>query len=277
MNWLYTFDDLKNNITENKITLIDVRDKDSFVEGHIPGAANIPEIFTYLSMSTPEGLKHIEEIFIPKFRESGVMNEKPVVFYSDSLSSSYGAASRGYLILSYLGHKSVGVYAGGLNEWLTQNEKLEFGDIDSRSGNFISEINNDIFVTKNDVLKTIEKGTTKLLDDRDEEEWIGVSSSPYGKDYAPRKGRIKGAKWISWHKFLKREKELVYFRTPEEITKLCANENIFPEDEIIIYCFKGSRASNTYLALWSSGFRNIKVYFASWNEWSRDPSLPIEN
>jgi hypothetical protein len=27
------------------------------------------------------------------------------------------------------------------------------------------------------------------------DEWIAESSSPYGKDYAPRKGRIPGAKW----------------------------------------------------------------------------------
>lgn len=33
------------------------------------------------------------------------------------------------------------------------------------------------------------------LDVRDVDESIGDSSSPYGKDYAPRKGRIPGAKW----------------------------------------------------------------------------------
>jgi 3-mercaptopyruvate sulfurtransferase SseA len=33
------------------------------------------------------------------------------------------------------------------------------------------------------------------LDVRDVDAWIGDSSSPYGKDYAPRKGRIPGAKW----------------------------------------------------------------------------------
>lgn len=33
------------------------------------------------------------------------------------------------------------------------------------------------------------------LDVRDVDEWIGGSSSPCGKDYAPRKGRIPGAKW----------------------------------------------------------------------------------
>jgi thiosulfate/3-mercaptopyruvate sulfurtransferase len=34
------------------------------------------------------------------------------------------------------------------------------------------------------------------LDVRDVDEWIGVSSSPYDKDYAPSKGRIPGSRWI---------------------------------------------------------------------------------
>ncbi len=277
MKLFYTTEEIKQLLFEKKICLIDVRDKDSFVEGHIPGSANIPEIFSYLSMSTEEGLKQIEDTFTPKLNEAGVSNDVPVVFYSDNLGSSYGAASRGYMILTYLGHQYSGVYVEGLNEWLLRHEKLEFGDVKPRAGKFIPLINHNIFVTKNDVLEALNNSKIKLLDDRDEEEWMGVSSSPYGKDYAPRKGRIKGAKWIAWHKFLKREKDVVLFQPKEIILDLCASQNIFQDDELIIYCFKGSRASNTYLALITAGFKNVRVYFASWNEWSRDPSLPIEN
>lgn len=44
-----------------------------------------------------------------------------------------------------------------------------------------------------------------------------------------------------------------------------------------MYCFKGARASNTFIALRNAGFNKLKNYFASWNEWSRDPSLPIDD
>jgi len=41
---------------------------------------------------------------------------------------------------------------------------------------------------------------------RDRVEWIGASSSPYGVDFAPRKGRLPGAIWIPWYDFMdKRE------------------------------------------------------------------------
>ena len=61
-----------------------------------------------------------------------------------------------------------------------------------------------------------------------------------------------------------------------EILAECATVGITPDTPVIIYCCKGARASNTFVALEEAGIRNVGIYFGSWNEWSRDPSLPIE-
>jgi thiosulfate/3-mercaptopyruvate sulfurtransferase len=45
---------------------------------------------------------------------------------------------------------------------------------------------------------------------------------------------------------------------------------------VVIYCFKGARASNTFVALADADVKNVSLYFGSWNEWSRDASLAIE-
>lgn len=50
-----------------------------------------------------------------------------------------------------------------------------------------------------------------------------------------------------------------------------------PYVAVTLYCFKGARTSNTYLALKMLGYAGVKTYFGSWNEWSKDPSLPIES
>jgi thiosulfate/3-mercaptopyruvate sulfurtransferase len=60
-----------------------------------------------------------------------------------------------------------------------------------------------------------------------------------------------------------------------EILAECATVGITPETPVIVYCFKGARA-NTFVALEEAGIKNVGIYFGSWNEWSRDPSLPIE-
>merc|ERR1712212_1353161 len=112
-----------------------------------------------------------------------------------------------------------------------------------------------------------------LLDVRDEEEWLGLSSSPYGKDFTPRKGRIPGAKWMEWYRLMTADGKVL---PKEEVEALMTAQGIRKEDEVIIYCFKGARASNTLMVLKENGYERVSNYFASWNEWSRNMDLPID-
>ena len=133
----------------------------------------------------------------------------------------------------------------------------------------------DVMLTKDDVAAAL--GTDAvLLDVRDIDEWTGESSSPYGKDFAPRKGRLPGAKWIEWYRFMKPSAQGPVFKSPLEVQAECATAGIAPDDTVYLYCFKGARASNSFLALKQAGFSDVRMYFGSWNEWSRDDALPIE-
>ena len=134
----------------------------------------------------------------------------------------------------------------------------------------------ELLATRDDVLETLEKGDAILLDNRDQDEWLGESSSPYGKDFVPRKGRLPGAVWLEWYELMD-DAEVPAFKSPEAIRDMAASKGISPDDNIIIYCFKGARASNTFVALRLAGFTNLRIYLGSWNEWSKDPELPIES
>jgi thiosulfate/3-mercaptopyruvate sulfurtransferase len=70
--------------------------------------------------------------------------------------------------------------------------------------------------------------------------------------------------------------DIPHFHSPEKIKAICARAGLYPDDDIIVYCFKGARASNTLLALKIAGFSRVRNYYGSWNEWSRDPTLPID-
>lgn len=273
---LYTPHEVKELVAKEPVVLIDIRDAEQFKKGHIPNAVNIPDIFFYLSESTPEGLANMQNKFKDLFSNAGLSPEKTAIVYEDSLNNRYGGSCRGYWLLSYLGHEKSGILDGGLSAWIKAGFPVSKEISLPKPTDFSPKPNNSIMATKDDVLKALHNPSIILLDDRDKVEWIGESSSPYGVDFAPRKGRIPGAKWIEWYEFMDQTLEVPAFKTKEEIQKLCAKKNIFPDDNIIIYCFKGSRASNTYIALKESGFKNLRVYFGSWNEWSRHPELPIE-
>ncbi|MEJ2441051.1 MAG: rhodanese-like domain-containing protein, partial [Gammaproteobacteria bacterium] len=63
---------------------------------------------------------------------------------------------------------------------------------------------------------------------------------------------------------------------PQTVAEACSKIGINADSEVIIYCFKGARASNTFVALQEAGIKNLKIYFGSWNEWSRNLDLPID-
>ena len=272
---LYTSEEIYKLNQEGKVTLIDVRDEAFYDEYHIEGAVNIPDIFYYLSMSTDEDLQTLQNKFRKHFSEAGVIQEKLLVFYEDSLTKRYCGSCRGYLIAKYLGHPEAGILYGGLDAWKAKGFPVSKETPVVHPTSFEVRLYSELFATKTDVLQAITDPDTILLDDRDEDEWKAESSSPYGVDFAPRKGHIPGAVWIEWREFLEQRDAYPAFKTKEDICALCLGKGITPDKNIIIYCFKGSRASNTYVALTLAGFHNVRVYFASWNEWARDPSLPI--
>jgi thiosulfate/3-mercaptopyruvate sulfurtransferase len=134
----------------------------------------------------------------------------------------------------------------------------------------------DILIDAKTMLAAVGNPKIVLLDVRDVDEWIGESSSPYGKDYCPRKGRIPGAVWLEWYRMMKPTAEGPRFKSKDEILAECATVGVTPASTVYLYCFKGARASNTFVALKNAGVKDVRMYFGSWNEWSRDPALPIE-
>ena len=259
------------------MVIIDTRDPDAYAAGHILGAVNIREIFTFLATSTPEGLKDLKGSFERQLGDAGISGKETVVFYEDSMNGGYGQSCRGYYLLTWLGYPKIKVLNGGYSAWVSNVLPTTPAPIVATPTTFPTNITTpDVMVTLGDV-KAALGSKTVLMDVRDVDEWIGDSSSPYGKDFAPRKGRLPGAKWLEWYRFMKPSALGPIFKTPDEVRAECATANIGLNDEIILYCFKGARASNTFLALTQAGFRNVRMYFGSWNEWSRDPSLPIES
>ncbi len=258
------------------VVLIDTRDADTFAQGHIPGAVNLREVFTFLATSTPEGLKALKDTFAQALGAAGLSGAETAVFYEDALNSGYGQSCRGYYLLSWLGYPKIKVLNGGFSAWKAAGLPVSTVATTPTPATFPTDLSpTDVMLTQADVLAAL--GTDAvLLDVRDVDEWIGESSSPYGKDFAPRKGRLPGAKWVEWYRFMKPTAQGPLFKSPDEVRAECATAGIKPDDKVYLYCFKGARASNTFLALKQAGFSDVRMYFGSWNEWSRDDSLPIE-
>jgi len=258
------------------VVVIDTRDPEQYAISHIPGAVNIREIFSYLSTSTSEGLLSMQDMFAKLLGDAGLSGKELAVIYEDAMNNGYGQSCRGYFLLKYLGYPSVSILHGGYKAWQDAGLPTTTEVPTPEKKTFPLNVDSSILIDKQEMLKALSNPSIIKLDVRDFDEWMGESSSPYGVDSCPRKGRIPGAVLIEWYSMMKQASMVPMFKSKEEMLAIANEVGIKPDSMVYIYCFKGARASNTLVALKEAGIENAKIYFASWNEWSRDPSLPIE-
>lgn len=269
-------DELANQLGQKDLVIIDTREPEDYIVDHIPGAINIYDIFTYLSTKDNGGYEAMRKKFAELFGAAGICGNERIVLYEDAMDNGYGRSCRGYFILKHLGHKNVTVLHGGYQAWVDKNLPLtrEIPKVEKKI--FAINPDNSIILTQEEMLASLEDSNIIKLDCRDHAEWVGISSSPYGPDYTPRKGRIPGAVWIEWYQTMRHINYIAWFKEPEELKKIFASVGIKPNSTVYIYCFKGARTSNMFIAMKLAGIKNVRNYFASWNEWSRNFSLPIE-
>lgn len=100
-----TYDDLKSGLDKGAIVLVDIREPDEFVAGHVPGAINLP-----LSRFTPAAL--------PK------PADKRVVIMCRSGNRSGRLAQ----ILPSIGRDDVADYTGSMIDWTRRGGMIVKGE-----------------------------------------------------------------------------------------------------------------------------------------------------
>ena len=270
--------ELSNLMEKTSVVVIDTRDPDSYAAGHIPGAVNVRDIFTYLATTDTDGLDALQDKFAELFGAAGISGAETVVLYEESMNSGFGQSCRGYFLLKSLGYDKAAVLHGGLVAWEAEGLPVTTEIPVTTAVAFpIGSAPTTLIATEEDMLEAIDDPDIVILDVRDKDEWLGLSSSPYGIDFCPRKGRIPGAVWLEWYNLMDEgEDGIAFFREPETILAACKKIGITENSKVFIYCFKGARASNTFVALQEAGIKDLKIYFGSWNEWSRNFDLPID-
>ena len=265
------------DMPQSDIVIIDTRAPEAFAAGHIPSAVNLHDIFTYLATSDAAGMSELTQKFADAFGAAGLDGAKTAVIYEEAMNSGFGQSCRGYFLLSYLGYPSIKVLHGGFAAWTAADMPVAHQAVSPVPAGFdIDPAAASLMLTVDDMKAALDTPEVSLLDVRDVDEWVATSSSPYGPDFCPRKGRIPGAVWIEWYRMMKPTADGPMMKSADEVLAECATVGITADTPVYLYCFKGARASNTFLALKEAGIKDVRIYFGSWNEWSRDMALPID-
>jgi thiosulfate/3-mercaptopyruvate sulfurtransferase len=256
----------------------DVRPTPLYRKGHIPGAINIGDAGTVLRNPVTEDFidtPQIEKIF----GEAGLDPRKEIVVYAER-GSAY--AYFGRFALRYFGAGNVSVFHDGIEGWEAAGGALE--QTDSRLPALTVRLTEQpqLAVATEEMMRVAKWGGAQILDVRTTGEHVGNDVR------AIRGGAIPGAVNIPY------EENWQDPETPAKLARrqvannggqsLAATERLKalyakldPDKETIVYCQSGVRAAETATVLESLGFRNVKIYDASWLGYAARLDAPAAN
>ena len=110
------------------------------------------------------------------------------------MNTGFGQSCRGYVLLRYLGYPKIKILHGGYVAWTAAGLPTTTAVPTPSAKSFpLDSGAAGILVDLQSMKAAVADPNIVKLDTRDVDEWIADSSSPYGKDFCPRKGRIPGA------------------------------------------------------------------------------------
>ena len=251
------------------VLLIDARPAADYAAGHLPGAINLDTFFYVNEHTDPAGLKQIEADWARMLGEAGITPEDRVVFY-DAGTQNY--APRGAFMLRYLGHRESYVLHGGIAGWraagrdMTQESPIRQP---TPGAHYPINAQRAMIASADEVAAALDDPHVIVMDVRAVEEYRGEREMQGN----PRLGRLPGVAYVEWTSLLE-EKDR--FKEPAEMRAILAAAGVVPEKEVVVYCQRSHRATNTYTALKYLGYPNVRVYIGSFYEWSRRLDLPVE-
>ncbi|MGE0766697.1 MAG: sulfurtransferase [Hyphomicrobiaceae bacterium] len=240
--------------------------RNGYDEGHIPGAAFLDLADELSDRASPWRFGLLgPQAFAEAAGKLGIGDGTRVVVYD----RTYGAwAARVWWMLKGYGFDAARVLDGGLTSWIKGGRPVEIRSNVYPEAHFTARPRSGHFVGKDEVLSAIGAGTG-IVNALLPEQHAGTGGVHYG-----RPGRIPGSCNISSRGIVDAETQA--FLPAEELRRRFGEAGLLDGRRVIAYCGGGIAASLTALALTALGASDVGVYMNSMQEWTKDPSLPME-
>ncbi len=257
---------------ENLVVVEADEDLRLYETGHIPGAVTV-NWHTELSNQVTRDFLSAED-FTRLCSDKGIGRNHTVIFYGDE--QNWWAAYTLWLF-SLFGHRDLRLLDGGRKKWVAEGRQLT-RDLPDRRRTRYQEVERDdseIRAFREDVVGHIKIGHP-LVDVRTPKEYRGELLAPpqFTQEGAVRGGHIPGAWNIPWVRSTKADGT---FKSIDQLRAIYTEEmGLLLDEEIIVYCRIGERASHTWFALHHLlGYPKARVYDGSWVEWGNTVRAPI--
>ena len=240
--------------------------RDTYIEGHLPGAVYV-SLENELSDHTVTGRGRHP---LPSGRDVqaaarrwGVRNTVPVVVYDDWHRAG---SARAWWVLTAAGISEVRILDGGLGAWIAAGGQLETGAVTPEPGDVVVR-HDDLYRGARSAVTAQQAGAWSgaLLDARAPERFRGDV-----EPVDPVGGHIPGARNLPSTRLLTPDGALL---ADAELQSLI--DSVRTEDtEIAAYCGSGVTASLAVAAFAAIGI-DAALFPGSWSEWVSDPARPV--
>ena len=239
----------------------------NYDKGHIPGAgfldlgAELSDQQSKLRFTLPP-LDELTRAFAAK----GIGHGTFVVLYSHATPNW---ATRIWWMLRAVGFDDAAILDGGLDKWKAENRPFETELTTYPAATLSLRGRPEIFVDKNDIKAAIGKSDTLTLNALSHEQHKGAAGVVYG-----RAGRIAGSSCVPAASLFGPDKTL---KPIAELRQAFEGVGTTPHKRVLVYCGGGIAASlDAFVLTAILGHKNVAIYDNSMQEWSNDPSLPME-
>lgn len=182
-------------------------------------------------------------------------------------------AARVWFLLQRFGVRDIRVVNGGWKNLqpLLSEKHLQHGTSSAFApATFAARVQpGGVGVTSRDDLKSIaSKKSTAVLDVRTADEYTGKSAKE-----GDRGGHVPTATNLPHRDMLDESGRL---RPATDLKQMLGGKSLKQDEEVVVYCQSGGRASLAALAAVRAGYTNISNYYMSMGEWLEDETCPIQ-
>ena len=254
---------LQQNLKDPGVTVLDIRTAAQYEKGHIPGSVSTPLSAWAVSSNGLSLELPSDEAIRDILGKAGVTPASKIVIASRT-ETDFGRAdaTRVAWTCKLAGIESVAVLDGGFTKWARENKALSTEKPAIQEVAYSGKINRVSVASKAYVLGGLKR--LIIADNRVPEDYFGITSKP---------GHIRGAVNLPTPWVFNADGT---FRAQDELRSMASGVlGDGKSKEIVVYCGVGGYSSTWWFLLTQVlGYRDVKIYDGSFEEWIRDPAAP---
>lgn len=251
-------------VADQKVAVVDLRKKESYDAGHIPGAV----WYDPNKLKDPDDKLYVirDSLFADAVGAIGITNGRKVVAYDDGNGLS---ATRFWWVYWYYGGEGA-VLNGGFAKYQKDGLPISKDTPAITKAVFKPAVNNDVICALDYVEQKSDKPDPNvvILDVRSPAEYTGADVR------AAKGGHVPNSVNLDWTRSLT-DAEPKVWKPAAELRKQFTDAGVKPGSQVITYCQTGVRAAHSLFTLRLLGYDGLKNFDGSWQEWGNNKDTKI--